>query len=173
MHKKWFLLFCWCLLRLCRAFLPLWHRILALEKRNGQNKDFLQQFLLDAVWEFCIFCAGFFGGNNYLCLLPVTRKLLLRVQLFERIFCRLYSYVYFIQQHWIFQWFGKHFPVMLQGITSAFCIRIPVSIFIAGLPNTSLVYMGMATPITTVYGIIFFAVCFVILKKKNRKKMSL
>ena len=68
---------------------------------------------------------------------------------------------------------GNSIPVMLQGITSAFCIRIPVSIFIAGLPNTSLVYMGMATPITTVYGIFFFAICFAVLKRKNQKKMSL
>jgi hypothetical protein len=56
---------------------------------------------------------------------------------------------------------------MIQGITSAFCIRIPVSILMSRLPNTSLMYVGFATPITTVYGIIFFMICFALLKKKR------
>lgn len=58
------------------------------------------------------------------------------------------------------------------GIPSAFCIRIPVSILMAGLPETSLLYVGLATPITTVYGIIFFLVCFKIYGKKNFHKMK-
>lgn len=55
---------------------------------------------------------------------------------------------------------GRSIPVMLQGMTSAFFIRIPVSFFMAGLPGASLALVGLATPITTVYGILFFAVCF-------------
>jgi hypothetical protein len=55
---------------------------------------------------------------------------------------------------------------MIQGISSAFCIRIPVSMFMASLPNTSLVLIGMATPITTVYGIIFFVICFATIGRK-------
>lgn len=51
---------------------------------------------------------------------------------------------------------GKSIPVMVQGITSAFCLRIPVSIFMSKLPQASLILVGLATPITTVYGIIFF-----------------
>ena len=64
---------------------------------------------------------------------------------------------------------GKSIPVMLQGITSAFCVRIPVSILMARLPETSLTLVGMATPITTVYGIFFFLVCFWILGRKKGK----
>ena len=64
---------------------------------------------------------------------------------------------------------GKSIPVMIQGITSAFCIRIPVSIIMSRLPETSLTYVGMATPITTVYGIIFFMICFWRLNKKAAK----
>ena len=44
---------------------------------------------------------------------------------------------------------GKSIPVMIQGITSAFCIRIPVSIIMSRLPETSLTYVGMATPIVS------------------------
>lgn len=66
----------------------------------------------------------------------------------------------------------KSIPVMIQGITSAFCIRILVSVFMSKLPNTSLMMVGLATPITTVYGIIFFLICFAWLKrtKKEREK---
>jgi Na+-driven multidrug efflux pump len=62
---------------------------------------------------------------------------------------------------------GKSLPVMLQGITSAFAVRIPFSIFASKRPGASLVWMGAATPITTVYGILFFAVCFAWMKRKK------
>lgn len=65
---------------------------------------------------------------------------------------------------------GKSIPVMIQGMTSAFCIRIPLSIFMSKLSNTSLTMVGLATPLTTVYGIIFFIVCFILLKKRTQKE---
>lgn len=54
---------------------------------------------------------------------------------------------------------GRSIPVMIQGITSAFLIRIPVSVLMSKLPDTNLTLVGLSTPITTVYGIIFFIVC--------------
>jgi hypothetical protein len=36
------------------------------------------------------------------------------------------------------------------------------------LPNASLMMVGLATPITTVYGIIFFMTAFARLKKKSK-----
>ncbi len=64
---------------------------------------------------------------------------------------------------------GKSIPVMIQGISSAFCIRIPLSIYFSRLPSASLTLIGLATPITTVYGILFFIICFALLKKKENK----
>ncbi|MCI5595211.1 MAG: hypothetical protein MR380_00560 [Lachnospiraceae bacterium] len=64
---------------------------------------------------------------------------------------------------------GRSIPVMIQGITSAFCIRIPVSVFMSRLANTSLTLVGLATPITTIYGIFFFIICFLILKPGRPK----
>ena len=60
--------------------------------------------------------------------------------------------------------------MMVQGITSAFCIRIPVSIIMSRLPNASLFLIGMATPITTVYGIVFFVICFA--RLRNSRKLA-
>ncbi len=66
-----------------------------------------------------------------------------------------------------FNGYGKSIPVMIQGITSAFLIRIPVSIFMSRLPGASLLLVGLATPITTIYGILFFVVCFAWLRHKE------
>jgi len=66
---------------------------------------------------------------------------------------------------------GRSIPVMIQGLSSAFCIRIPVSILMSGLPGASLMLVGLATPITTVYGILFFVVCFARIKKEEKPKM--
>jgi len=63
---------------------------------------------------------------------------------------------------------GKSIPVMVQGISSAFCIRIPVSVFMSKLPDTSLMLVGFATPITTIYGIIFFVICMMWMRKKGK-----
>lgn len=64
---------------------------------------------------------------------------------------------------------GESIPVMLQGISSAFLIRIPVSVFMSRLPGASLTLVGLATPITTVYGIIFFMVCLRLRSKKQER----
>ena len=59
---------------------------------------------------------------------------------------------------------------MIQGITSAFCIRIPVSVLMSKLPGASLMMVGMATPITTVYGILFFLIVSDIWEEENSLK---
>lgn len=64
---------------------------------------------------------------------------------------------------------GRSIPVMIQGISSAFCLRIPLSVAASRLPNASLVMVGMATPITTVYGILFFSICFAWIRHKEEK----
>lgn len=44
---------------------------------------------------------------------------------------------------------GKTTFVMIQGITGAFLIRIPLAYFFSTLPNTSLFLIGLATPAST------------------------
>ena len=139
-------------------------------KRKRAKQGFFTAILVGCSVGILIFCAGFFAGEQLSMPFTSDPEVIAQSAAYLKGFsadciltCILFSSIGY------FNGSGKSFPVMLQGITSAFCIRIPISVFIAGLPDTSLVYMGMATPITTVYGIIFFAVCFVILKKKNRK----
>jgi len=117
-----------------------------------------------------IFCAGFFGGTQLSSFFAKDKEVIAQSADYLRGFsidcvltCILFSSIGY------FNGCGKSIPVMIQGITSAFFIRIPVSIFMSRLPDASLILVGLATPITTVYGIIFFLICFAGLAKKNRK----
>ncbi len=118
-----------------------------------------------------IFMLGFFGGGKLSSLFTQDAEVIKQSANYLKGFsaeciltCILFSSIGYFNGR------GRSIPVMIQGITSAFCIRIPVSVFISKLPNTSLLFLGFATPITTVYGIIFFAVCFMLLKRENKKK---
>jgi putative MATE family efflux protein len=115
-----------------------------------------------------IFFVGFFGGGIISSVFTKDAEVIAQSASYLKGFsaeciltCILFSSIGY------FNGCGKSIPVMIQGISSAFCIRIPVSIFMSRLPNASLMLVGFATPITTVYGIIFFAICFAMLKRRN------
>lgn len=114
-----------------------------------------------------IFLTGFFGGGLLSSLFTSDADVIAQSALYLKGFsvdciltCILFSSVGF------FNGSGNSIPVMIQGISSAFLIRIPVSILMSKLPNTSLMLVGFATPITTIYGIIFFVICFALLRRK-------
>ena len=113
-----------------------------------------------------IFFVGFFGGSLLSSIFTDDAQVIAQSADYLRGFsieciltCILFSSIGY------FNGCGKSIPVMVQGISSAFCIRIPVSIFMSRLPDTSLMLVGLATPITTVYGIIFFLICFAWLRR--------
>lgn len=115
-----------------------------------------------------IFLGGFFGGSVMSSVFTSDKEVIAQSADYLRGFsieciltCVLFSSIGYFNGR------GRSIPVMVQGITSAFCIRIPVSFLMAGLPGASLMLVGMATPITTVYGIIFFILCFARLKRKE------
>lgn len=115
-----------------------------------------------------IFFGGFFGGPYLSSLFTKDAEVIAQSADYLKGFsaeciltCILFSSIGY------FNGSGNSIPVMVQGITSAFCIRIPVSIFMSRLPQASLLLVGLATPITTVYGIVFFIICFWLLKRKR------
>ncbi len=120
-----------------------------------------------------IFLAGFFGGSALSALFTKDADVISQSAAYLKGFapeciltCILFSSTGY------FNGCGNSLPVMIQGITAAFCIRIPVSVFMAGLPDTSLTLVGLAAPITTLYGIVFFGICFVRLRAKGRKEFK-
>lgn len=117
-----------------------------------------------------IFAAGFFGGEILSSVFTDDREVITQSADYLRGFsadciltCVLFSSIGYFNGR------GRSIPVMIQGISSAFCIRIPVSVFMSRLPDTSLILIGMATPITTVYGILFFVLCFVRLRREEKR----
>ncbi|MFA7108446.1 MAG: MATE family efflux transporter [Sphaerochaetaceae bacterium] len=68
---------------------------------------------------------------------------------------------------------GKTTFVMFQGIFGAFCIRIPLSYIISRISKTSLFYIGLATPASTLVQIIFCLIYFAKLSKIFKKNEDL
>lgn len=75
--------------------------------------------------------------------------------------CIVFSYIGYFNGH------GKTIPVMIQGISSSFLIRVPLSYLFSIQPGANLVTIGLAVPLTSVYGILFFTVCYIIFQKNK------
>ena len=103
-----------------------------------------------------MFGAGFFGGGFLSSFFTSDEDVIAQSAAFLRGFspecvltCVLFSVIGYFNGR------GNSLPVMAQGVTSALLVRIPLCFFMASLPNASLTLIGLATPITTVYGIVF------------------
>ena len=138
-------------------------------QKDRARRGFLTAMVTGCAVGSVIFCVGFFGGTQMSSLFTSQTEVIIQSADYLKGFsieciltCVLFSSIGY------FNGCGNSIPVMIQGITSAFCIRIPVSIFMSKLPGASLVLVGLATPITTVYGIIFFGICFAWMKRKER-----
>lgn len=60
--------------------------------------------------------------------------------------------------------------VMLQGIVSAFCVRVPVSFLMSRRVPVSLFHIGLATPLSSSLQIVMCLVCMAIVKKHVRER---
>lgn len=139
------------------------------------QKERAKKGLFTAMFTGCslgivIFFVGFFGGSLLSSVFTSDTGVIAQSADYLRGFsveciltCVLFSSIGY------FNGCGKSIPVMVQGISSAFCIRIPVSVLMSRLPDASLTMVGLATPITTVYGIIFFLICFAWLKRTEKR----
>ncbi|MGN0465396.1 MAG: MATE family efflux transporter [Lachnospiraceae bacterium] len=143
-------------------------------KRDRAKKGFFTAMITGASIGVIFFFIGFFGGGILSSFFTSDIEVIRQSSLYLKGFapeciltCILFSSIGY------FNGSGNSLPVMIQGISSAFCIRIPVSILMSKLPNTSLMLVGLATPITTVYGILFFFICFTLLRRKTKSQSNL
>ena len=65
---------------------------------------------------------------------------------------------------------GKTIPVMLQGVTASLCFRIPLTYLFSLAETPSLVTIGTAAPLASVYGILFFGLWFLVFTRKMKKQ---
>lgn len=78
--------------------------------------------------------------------------------------CIVFSYIGYFNGH------GKTIPVMLQGISASFLVRVPLSYLFSLKEGATLVDVGVAVPLASVYGIVFFTVWYVIYQKHLKKE---
>ena len=78
--------------------------------------------------------------------------------------CIVFSYIGYFNGH------GMSLPVMLQGITASFLVRVPLSYVFSLKDGASLFDIGLAVPLASVYGIVFFTVWYGWYRKREGKK---
>ena len=79
--------------------------------------------------------------------------------------CIVFSYIGYFNGH------GMSLPVMLQGITASFLVRVPLSYVFSLKEGASLFDIGLAVPLASVYGIVFFTVWYGWYRKREGKKI--
>lgn len=115
-----------------------------------------------------MFCAGFFFGGGLSSLFTADAGVVAESAAYLKGFspecvltCILFSAIGYFNGR------GNGFPVMAQGMLSALFVRIPLCMFFSVLPNASLTLIGLASPLTTVFGIVFFGVCWLMVKRRR------
>ncbi len=115
-----------------------------------------------------LFLLGFFGGEMLAGLFTGDADVIRQAGSYLKGFspdtlltCVLFSFIGYFNGR------GKTVYVMLQGVTSALFIRVPLSWLLSGMEGATLSRIGLAAPLTTVYGILFFLCCYRYLEKKS------
>ena len=63
--------------------------------------------------------------------------------------------------------------VMVQGLASAFLVRIPVSYFLSRLPDTGMFLISLAVPISGLVNILLCTAWFLLLRRKDKAAEAL
>ncbi|SHK18316.1 putative efflux protein, MATE family [Hathewaya proteolytica DSM 3090] len=72
-----------------------------------------------------------------------------------------------------FNGIGKTTFVMLQGLASAFLVRIPLSYYLSRIPNVDFFTLGLSVPISALFSVIACFIYFFMIKKKRVKSEKL
>ena len=79
--------------------------------------------------------------------------------------CVVFSFIGYFNGH------GKTLIVMIQGITSSFLFRLPLSYLFSLKPGATLFDIGLAVPYASIYGIIFFITAYLLMQRKMKKNV--
>lgn len=142
-------------------------------KYGRAKRALFQAMLLGGILGFGLALTGFFGGSLLSSFFSDDAAVIHQSALYLKGFCAdcvltcaLFAFTGFFNGH------GKTLWVMVQGIGSALLIRFPVSWLFSTLPDTDLFLLGLATPITTAIGIMFYLGCYWLMKKRTPELLS-
>nr|WP_130789400.1 MATE family efflux transporter [Lachnoclostridium pacaense] len=140
-------------------------------KEERARKAMLTGMGLGAAVGVFIFVVAFFRGDIPAAVFTSNEAYIVRAAeylkgfSFEAILtCLVFSYIGYFNGH------GMSFPVMLQGITASFLVRVPLSYLFSIKEGASLFDIGLAVPAASVYGIVFFSICYVRYNRKTEGK---
>lgn len=126
---------------------------------------------IGAVIGIVIFSFAFFRGDIPSMLFTSNQQYIARSAEYLKGFspeailtCFVFSYIGFFNGH------GKTMPVMLQGISASFLVRVPFSYLFSLKEGATLMDIGMAVPLASVYGILFFTICYFVYLKNCKKQ---
>ena len=132
------------------------------------RKALFQAMLTGLCFGTVLFAVGFWGGGLLSSAFSDDPAVIGKSAEFLRGFaadclltCILFAFIGFYNGH------GRTIWNMLQGIGSALLIRFPLSWLFSTLPGANLFLLGLATPITTAVGILFYIGCYLRMKKKT------
>lgn len=118
-----------------------------------------------------LFTAGFFGAPYIVAAFTKDSEVIIQAVAYLRGFspdclltCILFSCIGFFNGR------GETIYVMLQGITSAMLVRIPIAFILAHKDGATLMHVALGVPITTIYGIVF---CYLCLRHSAKKHLLL
>lgn len=110
---------------------------------------------------FFLFCAGFFFGGPLSSIFSKDAGVVEQSAAYLRGFsadclltCVLFAFTGY------FNGCGRTVYVMIQGITSSFLLRVPASYLLSITKGATLTRIGLAAPLATVYGIVFYLICY-------------
>ncbi|MCD7708744.1 MAG: MATE family efflux transporter [Clostridiales bacterium] len=143
-------------------------------RMDRAKKGFLTAMVTGCTIGVAIFFVGFFGGGAISSIFTTDTEVMAQSALYLKgysaeciLTCVVFSFVGY------FNGTGRSIPVLAQGISAAFLVRLPAAIILANLANASLMFVGFATPIASVYGIIFFLISYAIVRRMDKRRGSL
>ncbi len=68
-----------------------------------------------------------------------------------------------------FNGMGKTTFVMIQGLITAFLVRVPLSYFLSRIPNSSMFTIGLAVPISAAVSLFFCIMYFIYTQRSNKR----
>lgn len=137
-------------------------------KENRAKKAMLSGMAMGALVGVFVALFAFFRGEILAAIFTSDKTYIREAALYLKGFspeavltCIVFSYIGY------FNGYGKSLPVMLQGISASFLVRVPLSYIFSISRGADLFKIGLAVPAASVYGIIFFTVCYIIQNKKR------
>lgn len=131
------------------------------EKHDRARESMFKAMLFGVCFGIVMWCIGFFFAPNFASIFTSDEAVIEQATLqirglsFDCILTNiLFAFIGF------FNGYGKTIIVMIQGVATAFLVRVPLIWFFSTKEWRSLFYFGLATPIASLVGIIFFIICY-------------